>query len=126
MKLLFENWRRYLNEGRELEEFREISAVHNTLWKAMVAQIASRFKKRDDGTVPQLNESQLERWARILLRAQAGQRKAFGIDDGGLGDQTITINYPGLAAICQTPQLGNAGEDSIIDLPGDLSAPEEN
>ena len=114
------------NEGRELEQYRELSSVHNTLWKAMVAQIASRFKKRDDGTVPQLNESQLESLSRILLRAQEGQRKALGIDDPNVGDQTITINYPGLTAMCENPQLENAAENIILDVPGDLQADEEN
>ena len=104
------------NDGREIEEFREISSIHNTLWKAMVSQIASRFKRRDDGTVPQLNESQLEALSRILLRAQEGQRKALGIDDPNVGDQTITINYPGLAAICANPQASYSDKDSVIDV----------
>jgi len=104
------------NAGRELDEYREISAVHNNLWKAVVAQLASRFKKRDDGTMPQLNEAQLESLSRILLRAQEGQRKALGIDDGATGDQTITINYPGLSAICKNPQLFENSENGIIDV----------
>lgn len=114
------------NEGRELEEYRELSTVHNTLWKAMVAQIATRFKRRDDGTVPQLNESQLESLSRILLRAQEGQRKALGIDDPNVGDQTITINYPGLAAICQNPQPASPAEEIILDVAADPLESEEN
>ncbi len=114
------------NEGREVEEYREISSVHNNLWKAMVAQIASRFKRREDGSIPQLNESQLESLSRILLRAQEGQRKALGIDDVEFNDQNITINYPGLAAICQNPQLYKTGADQIIDMPVEDQEIKEN
>ena len=113
------------NAGRELDEYRELSLIHNNLWKAVVAQLASRFKKRDDGTIPQLNEAQLESLSRILLRAQEGQRKALGIDDGNVGDQTITINYPGLAAICQTPQPGDKPRREVTDVIIDPVIPPE-
>ena len=105
------------NAGREIEEFREISEIHSTLWKAVVAQIATRFKRRDDGTMPSLNEGQLETLSRILLRAMEGQRKALGIDEDLGVDTAITINYPGLKAICENPDLFPGGREAVIDIP---------
>jgi len=113
------------NAGHELDEFRKISEVHGTLWKAIVAQIATRFQRRDDGTLPQINEGQLETLSRILLRAMEGQRKALGIDDGVGVDTAITINYPGLASLCENPDFFTAAEDEIIDVPQTQSEPPE-
>jgi len=106
------------NAGREISEFREISGIHGTLWKAIVAQIATRFRRRDDGTTPQLTEGQLESLSRILLRAMEGQRKALGIDDPALADNNITINYPGLTALCNNPQFFAEAESAVLDREG--------
>ncbi len=115
------------NDGLEITEFKEISQIHGTLWKAIIAQIATRFRKRDDGTVPQLNEGQLESLSRILLRAMEGQRKALGIDDGNLlADQSITINYPGLESMCRDPDFFTQAESTVIDAPNsEEGQPEE-
>ena len=113
------------NGSLEIDEFKEISSIHGTLWKAIIAQIATRFKKRDDGTVPQLNEGQLESLSRILLRAMEGQRKALGVDDGLIGEQTITVNYPGLDSLCRNPEFFTSGEDVVIDVPDSDSTSEQ-
>ena len=113
------------NGSLEIDEFKEISSIHGTLWKAIIAQIATRFKKRDDGTVPQLNEGQLESLSRILLRAMVGQRKALGVDDGLIGEQTITVNYPGLDSLCRNPEFFTSGEDVVIDVPDSDSTSEQ-
>ena len=81
-----------------------------------MAQIASRFKRRDDGTIPRLTEQQLESLSRILLRAMEGQRKALGIDDPAMADTAITINYPGLVELCRNPEIFQEGKDTVVDI----------
>lgn len=100
---------------KDLDEFKEISAVHSSLWRAIIAQIATRFKKREDGSVNQLNAAELEALARILLRAQEGHRAALGVNDLLGMEQNITINYPGLDKIAKMGQLYDAEENRIVD-----------
>ena len=54
-----------------------------------------------------------------------GQRKALGVDDGLIGEQTITVNYPGLDSLCRNPEFFTSGEDVVIDVPDSDSTSEQ-